>query len=554
MIDYKNPDYLPVIRARIERLNRIRSDKKLLEASKIHYAHHYNDFIDDWMMTYDPRRAEVKTVPFLLWERQQEYIDWLTWHYREKQHGLVEKSRDAGATYLSMAFALCVWLFEPGGKVSFGSRKEDLVDKIGDPDSIFEKGRMVLRTLPKEYLPHGYDERKHASHMKFINPENGATITGESGDNIGRGGRAGIYFKDEAAFYERPDLIEAALSQNSDVIIDVSTPNGTGNPFHRKRQKYPSEHVFIFDWRDDPRKDDDWYAHQKDVLESWVLAQEVDRDYSASIEGICIPAKYVKAAIGLQIPKSGAIIAGLDVADEGEDSKAITIREGVFVRYIEAWKEGDTTISARKAIQICDDKMVDMLNYDVIGVGAGVKGELNQLKEKITSEGRFFPVTNGVNVGSDEMTGMWDENRSEKDMFVNMKACLYWRLRRRFERTYEYVNGIKKWPIDDLISIPRNEELITELSQTLYEINEAGKIRIESKEKLKKRGLKSPNLAEALILSFANPELIPLNRRSSLNIPSEPARIDAYVKGETKTPPWMIDKSRGGRYVDFGEQ
>ena len=112
----------------------------------------------------------------------------------------------------------------------------------------------------------------------------GTIIKGEAGDNIGRGGRSSIYFKDESAFYERPDKIEAALSQNSDVKIDVSTPNGTGNPFYRKRHggQIP---VFTFHWRQDPRKDQAWYDNQKRILDPVILAQEVDIDYTSSAIG-----------------------------------------------------------------------------------------------------------------------------------------------------------------------------------------------------------------------------------------------------------------------------
>jgi hypothetical protein len=50
----------------------------------------------------------------------------------------------------------------------------------------------------------------------------------EAGDNIGRGGRTLVYFKDESAHYEHPDLIEAALGDNTNVQIDISSVNGLG--------------------------------------------------------------------------------------------------------------------------------------------------------------------------------------------------------------------------------------------------------------------------------------------------------------------------------------
>jgi hypothetical protein len=119
-----------------------------------------------------------------------------------------------------------MWLFHPGTVVGFGSRKEEYIDKLGDPKSLFWKIREALNLLPAEFKPAGYSERAHALSMRIVNPENGSTIVGESGDNIGRGNRTSIYFKDESAFYERPDAIDAALSQTSNCKGDVSTPNG----------------------------------------------------------------------------------------------------------------------------------------------------------------------------------------------------------------------------------------------------------------------------------------------------------------------------------------
>jgi len=552
MIDYRNPDYLPVFKSRIEALNRLRADAIVLEAVKFYYQHNPTDFISDWMMTYDPRKTPPH-MPFILWSKQVEYINWLLQHYQDKEDGLVEKSRDAGCTYLNMAFSLWLWTFVPGSKVGFGSRKETLVDQIGNPDSIFEKGRMILQNLPSEFLPKGYNEKTDSTFMKIINRENGSTITGEAGDNIGRGGRNGLYFKDESSFYERPERIDAALSQNSDVKIDVSTPCGNGNPFWKKRHGGKID-VFIFDWRDDPRKDQAWYDHQKDTLEPWILAQEVDRDYNASVEGICIPARYVQAAVDLKLPRHGPVVAGLDVADEGGDKNSLIIRRGVCIKLIEAWKEGDTTQTARKTVEICNDHLVDLLNYDSIGVGAGVKGELKSLKGVYTDKGWRFPMVAGVNVGLTKLMGMYTEDRTDKDMFHNLRASLWWRMRRRFERTYEMVHGIKSWPVDLLISIPNDQELISELSQPLREITETGKIRIESKKKMRVRGIKSPNKADSLLLAFANSDMIPIEAKGR---PMDPARlIHDYVTGKSKVHPLDIrakGPGSGKKYIDFEE-
>ena len=93
-----------------------------------------------------------------------------------------------------------------------------------------------------------------------------------------------MYVMDEYAFYPRPELIDRAVSMNSDVKIWVSTPNGVGNPFYQKRfsGKVP---VFTYSWRDDPRKDQAWYDKMAREEDPVTMAQEVDMSYDASIEG-----------------------------------------------------------------------------------------------------------------------------------------------------------------------------------------------------------------------------------------------------------------------------
>lgn len=145
-----------------------------------------------WPWTYDPRApiGTPATVPFDLYPRQAEMIDWLMQRIKSRHDGLLEKSRDVGFTWTVGGFAWHHWRFTPGFKTTFGSRKMEYVDRIGDPDCIFEKIRLMMRSLPPWMLPYGWKPDKHDNHMLLLNPENGNTIRGEGGDEIGRGGRA----------------------------------------------------------------------------------------------------------------------------------------------------------------------------------------------------------------------------------------------------------------------------------------------------------------------------------------------------------------------------
>lgn len=493
------PDYLEVFRARARLLTVLQSDGKKLRAVRQHYMNSYADFINDWFMTYDPRDVDMPHKPFVLKPKQRDFIDWLQHEILpEQQDALVEKSRDEGATVLTCAFAICHSMFRKGQKIGFGSRKEKLVDELGNPDSIFEKIRYMIKTLPPLFRPDTGD-----FFCKISFKETGSTIIGEAGDQIGRGGRSTMYFKDESAFYERPERIEAALSENSNVKIDISTPNGTGNPFAQKRfsGNYP---VFTFHWRDNPAKDEEWYNDRKRKLDPVVVAQEIDIDYQASVENLCIDPAWVEAAIDFPIEPSGVRKMGYDVGDGG-DANCTVSRHGVVVKMndIEVWGENDkkqnTTDNARKVYADCRDRKIKSMVYDSIGIGSGIRGEIISLQRTATVKIECIPL----NVGSTDLPGMWDQDHPNSDMFVNLKAFLWWNVRRRFYRTWERVNGYHNWPDEDCISIPNHPQLKKELSTPMTEPRGNGKYEIESKKSLKRRGVKSPNVAEAFVLCFS---------------------------------------------------
>jgi phage terminase large subunit len=147
-------------------------------------------------------------------------------------------------------------------------------------------------------LPKGFNAGQHDNYMRLVNPETGAVISGEGGEDMGRGGRSSLYVVDEAAFVPNAETVEKALSGNTDCVIWVSSVNGMGNLFARKRHSILKPHqIFRLHWRDDPRKTEEWAAaKQASFSDPTTWASEYDIDYSASVEGICIPAKWVESA------------------------------------------------------------------------------------------------------------------------------------------------------------------------------------------------------------------------------------------------------------------
>lgn len=507
--NHRNPDYREVLAWRTENLIRIRANPQTLPALKVYYRENPAQFINDWGMTFDPRNVErglPANIPFILFPKQEEWINWFMERWQKQEPGITEKTRDMGMSWLTMALACTVCLFRDGVAVGFGSRKEEYVDKIGSPKSLFWKGRMFLDMLPREFLG-GWDIANHAPHMRILFPGSGSVITGESGDGIGRGDRASFYIVDESAFLERPQLVDASLSATTNCRQDISTPNGMGNSFAQRRHsgKIP---VFTFHWRDDPRKDDDWYARQVQQLDPITLAQEVDINYSASAEGVLIPSTWVQAAIDahkkLGIEPTGIKRAGLDVADEGRDKNGLALRHGILLHDLREWSGVGSDIyqTVIKAFGHCEG--LDSIEYDADGLGAGVRGDANQINAARQKDGRQpievnpFRGSGSVVNPDDEMV----EARTNKDFFLNFKAQSWWALRMRFQNTYRAVVEGQDVDPETIISIsstiPHRAALLLELSQPTYSISETGKVKVDKQP----NGTKSPNLADAVMIAF----------------------------------------------------
>jgi len=330
----------------------------------------------------------------------------------------------------------------------------------------------------------------------------------------------GLYIVDgfivthNSAHYDRPELIEASLGDNTNVQIDISSVNGEGNVFHRKRIGGIAK-VFILDWRDHPAKTQAWYDKRKLKAESEGLtaefAQEVDRDYSSAVEGILIPSEYAKACLDahivLGIDPEGTKRAGLDVADEGGDKNALIAAHGVVVNHIDQWGKGDTDYTAKKAYNYATSNSIDELTYDSIGVGAGVKGTFAAIARETEEE--LSVLVRGFAAGGKVVDPEFEytKDKKNKDMFVNVKAQGWWKIHDMCLKTYQAVVEGKDIDPSEILSIssacPLANELISELSRPKKQYDNAGKMKVESKKDMKKRGMPSPNLADALIMVYA---------------------------------------------------
>ncbi len=240
-----------------------------------------------------PARGHLAHYPMVTWPVQDEALLTLGRCIRESEDCNIDKSRDMGATWLVLFKFTHGLLFTPECHFGVVSRKEDLVDKRGDIDSLFEKVRYIIAQLPSWMRP-----TIRPTYMLLVNRDLNSSIAGESTNaDVGRGGRKLAYAVDEAAAIPNGEQVEASLSQTTGCQIWVSTPKGPLTQFHQRIKEGRGVHV-ILPWYRHPEKaqgarqvidetgrvawTSPWYTKQAERMSAKALAQEVDLSHGQS--------------------------------------------------------------------------------------------------------------------------------------------------------------------------------------------------------------------------------------------------------------------------------
>jgi phage terminase large subunit len=527
--DFRNPPISDVFQWRGDRLKSLRkaslTDRTIFPLLKNYYKTHIVEFINDWGCTFDPRNVDFDLpvlMPFILFPRQEQFIDWMEELQSARKRGICLKSRDVGASWMTVARVVAKCLFNEGFSAGMTSYREDYVDAKDNPKALLEKARLFLMHLPPEFT-NGWDRRKNSAFGKINFVDSNSIITGEVGKNIGRGGRATCYIVDEFAFFENPSFVEASLSMTTNVRLDLSTPNGPVGPF---AEKWESEKIskFEFAWEDDPRKDMAWYIEQCDKIDNpIVIASELDRSFTASLTGTIIPAEHIKASVDAHV-KLGLEVTGkrwgtLDIADEGKDKNGFCGVHGFFIEHLEEWSGigSDIFMTVERAFRIIDERDYSMVRYDADGLGAAARGDSLRINrdrpenmrqnwmpfrgsgEVMDPDGEVFPAQRG------ESRSRNDIARLNKDYYENRKAQGWFDLKRKFKNTYRAVVEGKDFDPNDIISISSEievkmlQKLIKELSQPVAKQTNTGRFVVDKQP----TGTKSPNLADAVMMAFA---------------------------------------------------
>ncbi len=109
-------------------------------------------YVNTFVWTYDPRTIRGKiigAVPFQTYPYQDEAFLEILSAIEEGEDLVIEKSRDMGASWMTLVVMEWLWHFHAGTSFLILSRKKDMVEKTGDPDSLFWKIDMLHRFLPR---------------------------------------------------------------------------------------------------------------------------------------------------------------------------------------------------------------------------------------------------------------------------------------------------------------------------------------------------------------------------------------------------------------------
>jgi hypothetical protein len=214
--------------------------------------------------------GDASNVPFITWKIQDESLQQIISAIETGNDVVIDKARDMGATWL--VIAAFQWYFQFRSNTTFLelSRKESLVDRQGDMDSLFEKHRYLLRMQPEWLRPKTIIDKK----LHLGNGDNGSTIEGESTNkNAGQASRKTAIFLDEFARVAEGEEIDLATADTSACRIFNSTPSGPNTQFTRilkaVRAGTREAKIITLPFERHPQKGKDAYVTEEEGKAIW---------------------------------------------------------------------------------------------------------------------------------------------------------------------------------------------------------------------------------------------------------------------------------------------
>ncbi len=166
------------------------------------------------------------------------------------------------------------------------------------------------------------------------------------------------------------------------------------------------------------------------------------------------------------------VYLGVDVGRFGADKSAICVRQGGRVHSLRSFRGMDTMRLVYEIIRTREESGAEALFVDEGGLGGGVIDRLRELGEPVY----------GVHFGG---------RAPHRTRFFNTRSEIFWEVRMLLN--------------DGLMTLPPDEELAGQLVSLRYDVSSSGQVRLEGKREMRKRGLPSPDKADALALAFLTP-------------------------------------------------
>lgn len=408
---------------------------------------------------------------------------------------------------------------------------QDKVCDVGAPDEWFAVARTARPENPDALQ--GF----HASDV--VISEDGRSVATESSD----GGGQIMFVVEEASGVSDKifEVAEGALSSHGATLLMVGNPTRNTGYFagshKRNRADFRTLH---FRSSDSPLVDASYRERliRKFGEGSNVVRVRADGEFPKQDDDTLISLEDAEAAIireALPIPGLERRL-GVDVARFGDDRTVLTLRVGNVVEHIKVFAKQSTMETAGKVKLYAKEWEADSIYVDVIGVGSGVY-------DRLAEQG--LPVV-AVNVSVSPPNKRKSSGGRPGKKYMPTDAQPF-RL-----RDYLWME-MANWMVNDCPSfrnIDRDiaEDLAGELASVRYAIDSSGRLVVESKDAMKKRGLRSPDIADSLMVTFSDSAFDPDKRGAGLfefmRQQAEAARAEVEESKESSLTCQLVEHAR----------
>jgi phage terminase large subunit len=356
------------------------------------------------------------------------------------------------------------------------------------------KVKNILKWTKTKVYMIGREERWFATMRTATKPEN---MQGFHEDYM-------LFIVDEASGIADPimEAILGTLSGQENKLLMCGNPTRTSGVFYdshnKDREHYRVHKVSSLDSKRTNKQNIEMLI-RKYGADSDVVRVRVYGEFPKAEPDAFIPLELAETATEFEVEPSGDTLdIGVDVARFGDDETVIAPRIGMKVFDLVTHHKQDTTYTTGTILATIRDYLKKFkhiknvrIKIDDDGVGGGVT---DQLKEIINEKGldyEVYPIHNNSTA----------ENAEDDEHYNNLGTENWARVRNILQEHFSAIVQGK----DPVVQLPNDSKLISQLTTRKYRIDSRGRVSLERKEDMKKRGLSSPDRADAVVLAFYEP-------------------------------------------------